>query len=70
MKMQKAVFALIGMMILFASKASAGQVKTDYDRNANFAQYKTYSWQQVKTKDPLDVDRVKSAVNATLNKKG
>jgi hypothetical protein len=70
MKMQKIVFVLIGMMLLFAGKASAQQVKTDYDRSANFAQYKTYSWEQVKTKDALDVDRIKSAVNAALAAKG
>jgi hypothetical protein len=70
MKMQKVVFVLMGMMILFASAVSAQQVKTDYDRSANFAQHKTYSWEQVKTKDALDVDRVKSAVNAALAAKG
>src|SRR6202166_5320948 len=70
MKVQKNVFVLIGMMILFAGKASAQQVKTDYDRGANFAQYKTYSWEQVKTKDPLDADRIKSAVNSNLTAKG
>src|SRR6202140_3936935 len=69
MKIRKVVLLLIGM-ILFAGKASAQQVKTDYDRGANFAQYKTYSWEQVKTKDPLDVDRIKSAVNAVLATKG
>jgi len=45
-------------------------VKTDYDRSANFAQYKTFSWQHVKTKDALDVDRIKNAVNAALAAKG
>jgi len=70
MKLQKVVFVLMGMMILFASTASAQQVKTDYDRSANFGQYKTFSWEQVKTKDALDVDRVKSAVNAALAAKG
>jgi hypothetical protein len=70
MKMQKAMFALIGIIVLFAGTASAQQVKTDYDRGANFAQYKTYSWEHVKTKDPLDVDRIKSAVNAALATKG
>jgi hypothetical protein len=70
MKLQRVVFVLIGMMILFASTVSAQQVKTDYDRSANFGQYKTYSWEQVKTKDALDVDRVKSAVNAALAAKG
>src|ERR1700752_2297367 len=69
MKTQKVVFLLIGM-ILFAGKASAQQVKTDYDRSANFGQYKTYSWEHVKTKDPLDIDRIKSAVNAALAAKG
>jgi hypothetical protein len=69
MKIHKVVFGLIGM-ILFAGTASAQEVKTDYDRGANFAQYKTYSWAQVKTKDPLDVDRIKNAVNATLAAKG
>jgi Domain of unknown function (DUF4136) len=70
MKMQKIVFVLMGLVLLFAGKASAQQVKTDYDRSANFAQYKTYSWEHVKTQDPLDVDRIKSAVNAALAAKG
>ena len=69
MKIQKVAFLLIGL-ILFAGKVSAQQVKTDYDHGANFAQYKTYSWEQVKTNDPLDVDRIKSAVNAALAAKG
>jgi hypothetical protein len=69
MKVKKVVFVLIGM-ILLSGIASAQQVKTDYDRAANFAQYKTYSWEQVKTKDPLDADRIKKAVNATLAVKG
>ena len=70
MKLQRAVFVLMGMMLLFACKSSAQQVKTDYDRSTNFAQYKTYSWEQVKTKDTLDVDRIKAAVNAALAAKG
>jgi hypothetical protein len=70
MKIQKVVFVLIGLMLLFAGKVSAQQVKTDYDRSANFAQYKTYSWEHVKTQDPLDVDRIKSAVNTALAAKG
>jgi hypothetical protein len=70
MRMQKIVVGLIGLMSLFAGQASAQQVKTDYDRSANFAQYKTYSWEHVKTQDALDVDRIKSAVNAALAAKG
>ena len=70
MQLKRAVFVLMGMMLLFAGTSSAQQVKTDYDRNANFGQYKTYSWEQVKTKDALDVDRIKAAVNAALAAKG
>jgi Domain of unknown function (DUF4136) len=70
MKTQKVAFVLMGMMLLFAGKASAQQVKTDYDRSANFAQYKTYAWEHVKTQDSLDVDRIKAAVNAALAAKG
>jgi hypothetical protein len=66
MKLQRVGLVLMGMMLLFAGRSSAQQVKTDYDRNANFGQYKTYSWEQIKTQDPLMVDRIKSAVNAAL----
>ena len=70
MKFERAVVVLMGMMLLCAGKSSAQQVKTDYDRGINFGQYKTYSWEQVKTKDALDVDRIKTAVNAALAAKG
>jgi Domain of unknown function (DUF4136) len=70
MKLQKALLALTAMMFLFAGKSSAQQVKTDFDRSADFSQYKTYSWEHVKTQDPLYVDRIKSAVNAALTAKG
>src|SRR6201982_983888 len=66
----KNAFISFAMVALLASASFAQNVKTDYDRNANFAQYKTYSWEQVKTKDQLDVDRIKSALNATLTAKG
>jgi hypothetical protein len=70
MKLEKTLFAFIALMFLFVGNSSAQQVKTDYDRNANFGQYKTFSWQHLKTQDPLDVDRIKSDVNAALTAKG
>ena len=70
MNAQRTILASVGMVLLFAGASSAQQVKTDYDRSANFGQYKTYSWEQVKTRDPLQVDRIKSAVNAALAAKG
>ena len=70
MKVKNAVFGLITTMLLFVGNSSAQQVKTDYDRSADFGKYKTYSWEHVKTQDPLDVDRIKSDVNAALTAKG
>lgn len=70
MRSRKVAFLLMGLAWLFASTLSAQTVKTDYDRSANFAQYKTFSWEQVKTKNQLDVDRIKSAVNSALTAKG
>ena len=66
MKIPRLMLALTAMMFLFAGNSSAQQVKTDYDRSADFSQYKTYSWEHVKTQDPLYVDRIKHSVNAAL----
>jgi hypothetical protein len=66
---QRIVLVLMGMMFLLAGNSSAQQVKTDYDRSANFGQYKTYTWEQVKTQDPLLVDRIKNSVNVALTAK-
>ena len=53
-----------------AATASLAEVKTDYDRSAEFSRYKTYSWKNVHTQNPLWVDRIKTAVNSALAAKG
>ena len=70
MKVQNTIFFSIAMFFVLTAASFAEQVKTDYDHNANFGQYKTYSWEKVQTKDPLLVDRIKSAVSASLAAKG
>jgi Domain of unknown function (DUF4136) len=70
MNVQRSTFAAVGIALLFATVSLAQQVKTDYDRSADFSQYKTYSWEKVQTQDQLWVDRIKDAVNATLAAKG
>src|ERR1700758_2211472 len=50
--------------------AFAQQVKTDFDHQANFSQYKTYSWQEIKPSNSLWDARIKSAVDAQLAAKG
>ncbi|HXO38838.1 MAG TPA: DUF4136 domain-containing protein [Candidatus Acidoferrum sp.] len=64
------LFVSIAMFIFVTTALFAQQVKTDYDRSVNFSQYKTYSWEKIKTQDPLWVDRIKSAVDADLTAKG
>jgi Domain of unknown function (DUF4136) len=68
--MQRRILASIAVAVLFSAAAPAQQVKTDYDRGANFSQYKTFSWEKVQTQDPLWVDRIKASVNAALTAKG
>ena len=70
MKMQHRMLASVGIVLLSATVSFAQQVKTDYDRSADFSQYKTYSWEKVQTQDPLWVNRIKEAVNADLTAKG
>jgi hypothetical protein len=70
MKFLSKIAAPVGLTLILATVSFAQQVKTDYDHNTNFGQYKTYSWEKVQTKDPLLVDRIKSAVNSALAAKG
>jgi hypothetical protein len=70
MNTHRRISCSIGIALLFATVSFAQQVKTDYDRNANFSQYKTYTWENVRTQNPLLVDRIKEAVNSTLAAKG
>jgi hypothetical protein len=70
MNVKRSIFASIGIALLFATASFAQQVKTDYDRSADFSQYKTYSWEKVQTQDPLWVGRIKDAVNGSLSARG
>ena len=70
MNAQRKIIGSVGILLLAATASFAQQVKTDYDRSADFSQYKTYSWEKVQTQDPLLVDRIKEAVNGALAAKG
>ena len=52
------------------ASAFAQQVTTDFDHQANFSQYKTYSWQEIKPANSLWDARIKNAVDAQLTAKG
>lgn len=68
--MRKSSLALLlpvaaGVALLFAA-----DVKTDYSHSADFAQYHTYSWLQVRAGNELWIDRIKGAVDQQLTAKG
>src|ERR1700674_735210 len=50
--------------------AFAQHVTTDLVHQANFSQFKTYSWQAIKDPNPLWDARIKNAVDAQLAAKG
>jgi len=70
MNVQRRFSWFAGIALCFANASFAQQVKTDYDRNADFSQYKTYSWEKIQTQNDLWVDRIKTAVNSALASKG
>ena len=65
-------YTTVSMMLLLVAlgTALAQHVQTDFDHKANFTQYKTYSWQQIKPADSLWDARIKDAVDAQLAAKG
>jgi hypothetical protein len=56
--------------LVMVGAAFAQKVKTDFDHQANFSQYKTYSWQEIKPENSLWDSRIKSAVDSQLAAKG
>src|SRR3979490_1324313 len=70
--MELARKATVGIAFLFVMVAAAfaQHVQTDFDHHANFSQYKTYSWQEIKPANSLWDARIKSAVDAQLTAKG
>ena len=57
-------------VVLLPAMAQAQSVTTDYDHKADFTKYHTYSFDKVETHDPLNVQRLKDAVNKELGAKG
>src|SRR5713101_7964225 len=58
------------LFLVALGTAFAQQIKTDFDHQTNFSQYKTYSWQEIKPANSLWDARIKNAVDAQLAAKG
>jgi hypothetical protein len=70
MKFVRRLAVCITLSLGMLKPAFAQHVVTDYDHHANFAQYKTYSWQEIKPANSLWDSRIKNAVDAQLSAKG
>jgi hypothetical protein len=58
------------LLMALLGSAFAQHIQTDFDHQANFSQYKTYSWQEIKPANSLWDSRIKNAVDAQLSAKG
>lgn len=66
---QRVLTVLLGVALAPCTAAGAQSVKTDYDHKTDFSRYHTYSLYKVQTDNPLNVQRVKDAVNKELSGK-
>jgi hypothetical protein len=59
------------LMMMVANVTFAQKVTTDYNKDADLSQYKTFMWiKDVKTSDPLTQQRVIDNINTALAAKG
>jgi hypothetical protein len=70
MKILRFVTLCAAVSLLTLTAGFAQHVQTDFDHQANFAQYKTYNWKAIKPGASLWDSRIKDAVNAQLAAKG
>src|SRR3984893_7847945 len=70
MKIARAAIVCTAFILTALASVFAQHVKTDFDHQANFSQYKTYSWQEIKPANSLWDARIKNAVDAQLTAKG
>ena len=59
---------VVGTVLLIGTAWAT--VITDYDRHANFSNYKTYSWGRVETANSMWDQRVKNTIDSQLAGKG
>jgi Domain of unknown function (DUF4136) len=63
-------WALMTASLLLVVAAASASITTDYDHNANFTSYKTYSWGKLQTANSIWDQRVREAVDSQLAAKG
>ena len=70
MKLVRRIAMCTALFLAALAPLLAQQVQTDFDHQAKFSQYKTYSWQEIKPANSLWTSRIKDAVDAQLATRG
>ena len=70
MKRVSTIAVCFALSLVTVAAAVAQHVQTDFDHQAKFARYKTYSWQAIKPANSLWDSRIENAVNTQLEAKG
>jgi hypothetical protein len=70
MKLVRRIVMYTALSLTGLATSFAQQVQTDFDHRADFSQYKTYSWEQIKPANSLWTSRIKNAVDNQLAAKG
>ena len=70
MKLVRCIAMCTALSLAGLATSFAQQVQTDFDHRADFSQYKTYSWEQIKPANSLWTSRIKNAVDNQLTEKG
>src|SRR6516165_2020343 len=61
---------MLAAAVALASIVAAQEVRTDWDTNAVFERFHTYSWGRVRTSNPLWEPRIEEVVDKELSGKG
>jgi|HubBroStandDraft_4_1064222.scaffolds.fasta_scaffold00365_16 hypothetical protein len=70
MNLQRKAVLFVAIALICGHSSFAQQIKFDYDRSADFSHYKTYSWGQVQTQNPLWVARIKDRRRRIVGRQG
>lgn len=70
MRSTQTTMSITFIIISLVAGSLAQEIKTDYDRNADFSHYKTFSFEKIETEDPLWVERITAAIGRELTAKG
>lgn len=71
--MKRLILLSVALLLLASVGALAQDVRYNFDKDANFATYKTYKWVTLKDAGPVDNlldSQIKAAIDAELAKKG